>query len=153
VERIKNGPPKGPPPDNPAENQRNAIAALQMIRARQTDYLSSHPDEGYACHLEQIGDPLNPENELGGLMAKSYYGIVLQQCANLKHKLWYVVVAVPRTDWFASPTYCLDLNGVIYKYKPDQQHDVIARVAGVDTEPCPQYGERAEPDADDGSHQ
>lgn len=152
VERMKNGPPKDPPPDNPAENQKNAVAALEMIRARQSEYLASHPDQGYACRLEQIGEPLNPENELGGRITKSHYYMEIERCATMTNKLWYTVLASPRTDWFSSPTYCLDMNGVIYKYRPDQQHDVIMRLVAVDPELCPEYGDRVEPAADDDLH-
>ena len=61
MEVIRNGGPnKRVPADDPAKYPQEAVQALRMIRARQSEYLRAHPEEGYACRLDQIGEPLNP---------------------------------------------------------------------------------------------
>jgi len=138
---LKNGGPnKKVPADDPAKYPQEAVEALLMIRARESEYLNAHPDQGYACRLDQIGEPLNPDNELGILIAKSRYQISIERCGTANN-LWYTVLASSKTDYSSSPVYCLDSSGVIYKYGSDHINDVIGRLAGVNPELCPQSGE------------
>jgi hypothetical protein len=138
---IKNGGPnKKVPADDPAKYPQEAVEALHMIRARQSEYLNAHPDEGYACRLDQIGEPLNPGNELGALIAKSHYQIGIERCGTANN-LWYTVLASSKTAYLSSPVYCMDSNGVIYTYSPDQINNVIGRLVAVNPELCPQSGE------------
>ena len=129
--------------ETPEQHQRSTVEALSMIRDRQTEYLNSHPDEGYACRLEQIGEPLNSDNELGSRIARSHYYIGIERCGTA-NKLWYTVLATPKAGFFTSPSYCLDSTGAIYEYAPNQQHDLISRLVAVDPELCPQDGVRAD---------
>ncbi|HEY6270859.1 MAG TPA: hypothetical protein VIX19_02570, partial [Terriglobales bacterium] len=129
--------------EDPAKQQQQAVDALRIIRARQSEYANAHPDEGYACRLGQLGEPLNPETELGGLLAHSHYGMEVERCGTAKD-MWYVVIATSRTNYAYSPFYCMDSGGVIYKYNPGRINDVIGRVMAVKPELCPLYGERAE---------
>ena len=144
VWRIKNrNPDKVAVPDDPARRQQSAIDALRLIRGRQNDYLKAHPEEGYAGRTDQLGEPLNPENELGALIAKSKYTVRIER-NGFRPDPWYVALASPAQPFSTSPNFCLDSTGVIYQYSPDQEHDVLARVVAVEAELCPQYGERVE---------
>jgi len=141
---IKNGGhTKATVPDDPAQRQQSAIDALRLIRAREKDYLKSHPEEGYAGRTEDLGEPLNPENELGALIAKSKYNVRVQR-NGFQPDPWYVALASPAQPYSTSPNFCLDSTGVIYQYSSDQEHDVLARVVAVEPELCPRYGERVE---------
>jgi hypothetical protein len=138
---IKNGGSnKKVPADDPAKYPQEAVEALRMIRARQSEYLNAHPDQGYACRLDQIGEPLNPDNELGILIAKSHYQIGIERCGTA-NDLWYTVLASSKNAYSSSPVYCMDSNGVIYKYGPDQINHVIGRLVAVIPELCPKSGE------------
>ena len=142
--RIENGDPyKKVSVENSPLYQQYAVQALTMIRDRQTEYMRTHPGEGYACRLSQIGEPLNPDSELGKLIAYSHYFIGVERCGTAT-KLWYTVLASPRPDYSSYPTYCMDSTGSIYKYRPDQVHDVIGRIIAVKPELCPRFGERVE---------
>jgi hypothetical protein len=138
---IKNGGSnKKVPADDPAKYPQEAVEALRMIRARQSEYLNAHPDQGYACRLDQIGEPLNPDNELGTLIVKSHYQIGIERCGTA-NDLWYTVFASSKNAYSSSPVYCMDSNGVIYKYGPDQINHVLGRLVAVIPELCPQSGE------------
>lgn len=141
---IKNGDPhKVRPPADPAKREQLAIEALRLVRARQTDYLRTHPDEGYAGRTEQLGDPLNPENELGGLIAKSRYSVMVER-TGLQPDPWYVVLAFPHEAFSPLPNYCLDSAGVIYRYGPERLNGIIAQVFAIEPQLCPEDGERVE---------
>jgi len=140
---MKGKPNKVTAPDDPAQRQQSAIDALRLIRARQNDYLKAHPEEGYAGRTDQLGEPLNPENELGALIARSKYNVRVQR-NGFQPDPWYVALASPAQPFSSSPNFCLDSTGVIYQYSSDQEHDVLARVVAVEPELCPQYGERVE---------
>lgn len=145
VERIKNGDPYKVTVADAAKHQQNAVEALRMIRARQSEYLAAHPDEGYACRLDQLGFHLTEDSELGNLITSSRYQMQIYQCRAV-NELRYVVLAVPRSDFNLpnAPIYCLDSTGMIYKYSAEQSRDAVARVAGKDSELCSRDGERAE---------
>ena len=141
---IKNGNPKKVnTPVDPAQREQWAVDALRLIRARQIDYLRTHPDEGYAGRTEQLGDPLNPENELGALVRRSQYTIRVQR-TNGPMDPWYVALASPAQAFSPLPNYCLDSNGVIYRYGPDRQNEVLSRVVAIEPQLCPQDGVRVE---------
>jgi Domain of unknown function (DUF4190) len=127
---------------NPLYRQHMAIAALRLIRARQSDYLTVHPNEGYACRLEQIGEPLNPENELGALIAGSHYYVRVSQCQIYPQQL-YAVMASPKGDFDSDPTFCIDSTNAFYKYSPAESKNVL-REAIANPQLCPR-GERVEP--------
>jgi hypothetical protein len=55
--------------------------------------------------------------------------------------LWYTVLASSKNAYSSSPVYCMDSNGVIYKYGPDQINHVIGRLVAVIPELCPKSGE------------
>jgi len=145
VERIKNGDPYKVTVADGAKHQQNALEALRLIQTRQRQYLSDHPDEGYACGLDQLGYHLTEDSELGTLITNSRYQMQISQCRAV-NELRYVVLAVPRSDFNLpdSPVYCMDSTSVIYKYSPEQSRDAVARVAGKDPELCSREGERVE---------
>jgi Domain of unknown function (DUF4190) len=147
VERIENGDPYKVTTTDEAKHQQTALDALRMIRARQDEYLRAHPDEGYACSLNQLGYELNPQSELGALVINSRYEVNIRQC-KAANEVRYVVLAVPNSNFNLpdSPEFCMDSTGVIYKYRSDQVNDVTGRVVmAAHPELCPQYGERAAP--------
>ena len=87
---------------NAADHRQNAVDSLRLIHARQADYLSAHPNEGYACQLYNLGsDPTTP-SELSVHMADSHYEIKINQCRGRDAQHYddrrYTVVAVPRSD-------------------------------------------------------
>ncbi|MGO9087560.1 MAG: DUF4190 domain-containing protein [Candidatus Sulfotelmatobacter sp.] len=144
VSLIKNGGrTKATVPDDPAQRQQSAIDALRLIRARQNDYLKAHPEAGYAGRTEDLGEPLNPENELGGLIRRSQYTIRVQRTSGPMDP-WYVALASPAQAFSPLPNYCLDSTGVIYQYSPERQNDVLTRVVAIEPQLCPQDGERVE---------
>ena len=147
VERIENGDPYKVTTTDEAKHQQTALDALRMIRARQDEYLRAHPDEGYACSLNQLGYELNPQSELSALVINSRYAVNVRQC-KAANEVRYVVLAIPNSNFNLpdSPEFCMDSTGVIYKYRSDQVNDVTGRVVmAAHPELCPQYGERAEP--------
>jgi hypothetical protein len=140
---LKGKPNKVTVPDDPAQRQRSAIDALRLIRARQNDYLKAHPEEGYAGRTEDLGEPLNPENELGALIKKSKYNVRVQR-NGFQPDPWYVALASPAQAFSPLPNYCLDSNGVVYQYGPERENDVLTRVVAIEPQLCPQDGERVE---------
>jgi len=126
------------PAEDPALSPPRAVAALRMIRDRQTEYRNAHTD-GYACRLEQIGEPFNPDNELGALITKSHYQISMEGCGI--NPAWYTVLATSKTNFLSLPVYCLNSSGGIYRYRADPTQEVLGRLVGVNPEVCPQSGE------------
>jgi len=144
VALIKNGGrTKATVPEDPAQREQAAIDALRLIRARQKDYLKAHPEAGYAGRTEDLGEPLNPENELGALIRRSQYTVRVQRTGGPMDP-WYVALASPAQAFSPLPNYCLDSNGVIYQYSPERQNDVLTRVVAIEPQLCPQDGERVE---------
>jgi hypothetical protein len=131
-----------------AENRKNAVDAMRLIFARQTEYLSAHPDEGYACQLYLLGwDPATP-SELRVHMVNSHYDIKIYQCrADAEHynDRRFTVVAFPIGDSNPpdSPLYCVDQTGIVRKYGSDHANDVVAKTL-YHGESCPQDGEAVE---------
>jgi Domain of unknown function (DUF4190) len=144
IERIKNGDPSKRVRMDDSARQQNAVVALRIIQAKQAEYLNAHPDEGYACRLDQLGQPLNPDTELGAFIANSRYGIEVKQCL-AGNDLRYVVTAFPRINFNVLPFYCMDSRSVIYKYGPERYRDVIGKIQAPERELCPEDGERVEP--------
>lgn len=144
VSLIKNGRRgKVAVPDDPTQREQAAIDALRLIRARQKDYLKARPEAGYAGRTEDLGEPLNPENELGALIARSKYNVRVQR-NGFQPDPWYVALASPAQAFSPLPNYCLDSNGVIYQYGPERENDVLTRVVAIEPQLCPQDGERVE---------
>jgi hypothetical protein len=143
--RLKFGDPYKLHPEDSAKHRQLAEDALRMVRTRQREYLAAHPDEGYACRFDQLGDP-TAGTELGNLITNSRYQTQIYQCRK-PNELRYVVLSVPRSDsnLADAPFYCLDSRETIYKYRSDQARDVIASVAGGrDPQLCSSDGEPIE---------
>jgi hypothetical protein len=146
IARLKFGDPHKLHPEDSAKHQQLAEDALRLVRTRQREYLAAHPDEGYACRFDQLGDPAAGETELGNLIRNSHYQTQIYQC-RMPNELRYVVLSVPRSDSNVTdaPLYCLDSRETIYKYRNDQARDVVASVAGGrDPQLCSSDGERIE---------
>lgn len=145
VERLKYGDPHKVTASDEAMHQQNALQALHLIRGRQREYLAAHPDEGFACRLDQLGYQPTEESELRTFILNSRYDLKIYNC-RAPYESRYVVLAVPRSDFNLpdSPVYCLDSSQIMRKYNTEQSPDAIARVAGKDRELCPQDGELVE---------
>lgn len=123
-------------------NRQNAIDALKIIHARQTEYLAAHPEEGYACQLPKIGwDPTTGE-ELNMRMVNSHYRIDIEQCRGLNNEAQYVVIASPdvRSNSANTPLLCVDQTGVIRSVDSDFVSDMV-RVIITERRSCPHSGE------------
>ena len=144
AERLKNGDPYKVTPAVAARHQENTIAALRLIRSKQGDYLTAHPDIGYACQLYELGSTAE-DSELALRIRDSLYEIQIAQCSRVG-ELRYVVVAVPNSTFNlpGSPVYCLDQTEVIRKYSDEQAREALPNVTGRPQELCPQIGETIE---------
>jgi Domain of unknown function (DUF4190)/zinc-ribbon domain len=143
VDKIMHHNPKKLVAEDGGARQHYAIDALRIIREKESDYFRTHPEEGYTARADQIGNLLDSGTELGALVAKSEYNISIARIG-LRPDPWYVAFAAPRADPNTAPNFCLDSTGVIYRYTPEQEHDVIAWIYGVNPQLCPVYGERVE---------
>jgi hypothetical protein len=126
------------------QHRQNAVDALRLLAARQSEYLAAHPDEGYACQMYLLQQGTSGESELGIHLRDSQYEIKIDQCRGIGDNR-YAVVAIPRSGFNPpdSPVYCLNQTGIIRKYSESRTNDVnIAILYQHDT--CPPDGESVE---------
>jgi len=125
-------------------NRQNAIDAMRLIHARQTEYLAAHPNEGYACGLSLLGSDPTGADELNLHMVNSHYENKLYQCRGTNDRR-YAVVAIPQSDSNPpnSPVYCVDQTGIVRRMGADFIND-MARVFISEGGSCPQSGEPVE---------
>src|ERR1700722_1638694 len=146
VARFKHRDPYHPSADQIASHRQNAVDALRLIAARQSEYLAAHPDEGYACQMYLLESGASEGSELGAQLRDSHYDIKIAQCrGNREDENWYAVTAIPRSNFNPpdSPVYCLNQTGIIRKYNDKQTNDMnIAILYQHDT--CPSQGEIVE---------
>jgi hypothetical protein len=144
VARFKNGDPYHPNATQIEQHRQNAVDALRLLAARQSQYLAAHPDEGYACQIYLLQPGASGESELDVHLRNSHYDIKIEQCRGTSDNR-YAVVAIPRSESNPpdSPIYCLNQTGIIRKYMASRTNDVnIAILFQHDT--CPQDGESIE---------
>jgi hypothetical protein len=77
VERILYGDPNRVTKADAARQNHYLLEALRLIRTRQRDYLAAHPDQGYACRLDQLGYQPTVESELRALIVNSRFDVRL----------------------------------------------------------------------------
>ena len=146
VARFKYGDPYHPSADQIASHRQNAVDALRLIAARQSEYLAAHPDEGYACQMYLLESGATEGSELGAHLRDSHYDIKIAQCrGNRENENWYAVTAIPRSNFNPpdSPIYCLNQTGIIRRYNDKQTNDMnVAILFQHDT--CPSQGEIVE---------
>jgi hypothetical protein len=82
---------------------------LRLIAARQSEYLSAHPDEGCACQIYLLQSGATGESELDVHLRDSHYDIKIDQGRGTDDNR-YAVVAIPRSEFNPpdSPVYCLN---------------------------------------------
>jgi large-conductance mechanosensitive channel len=137
-----------PTADDYARQRRNAVDALRLIHADESDYLAAHPDEGYACAMYQFIGPVTT-NEVNMHIATSHYEVKIDQCrgADMQHvdDRVYAAVAIPRSDSNPpdAPAYCVDQTGVVRRYAPGMIND-LHRVILFEHKSCLESGEPVE---------
>ena len=124
-----------------AKQQKNAVDAMRLIHASETDYLASHPEEGYACDFYKMGWDASTPNELSVRMINSHYEIKIYQCGRFDGPQ-YAAVAIPRSDSNPpdSPTYCVDQTGIVRRSSSDVVND-LNRILLLEHRSCPDSGE------------
>ena len=75
VARFKYGDPYHPNATKINQHRQNAIDALRLIAARQSEYLAAHPEEGYACQVYLLESGASEGSELGAHLRDSRYDI------------------------------------------------------------------------------
>lgn len=146
IERFKNGDRYHPSAAQIEQHRQNAVDALRLIAARQSQYLAAHPEEGYACQMYLLNFGASGESELEVHLRNSHYDIKIEQCrGNPGDDNRYAVVAIPSSNFNPpdSPVYCVNQSGIVRKYGPNRTNDVnIAILYQHDT--CPNDGETIE---------
>lgn len=135
-----------PTTDDYARQRQNAVEALRLIHADESDYLAADPDEGYACGLYQLNAPATT-NELNMHIASAHYEVKIEQCrgADVQHinDRVYAAVAIPRSDRNPAdaPAYCVDQSGIVRRYAPSMVNDLNRVILFEHKASCLESGE------------
>jgi Domain of unknown function (DUF4190) len=149
MQRLAYGDPNAVNPAKSARQQETAKQALRYIRAQETQLLTDHPGDGYACQLSKVGFDAGGTAELNTLLRESDYDTKFIRCGPVPPSAadpaggpMYVAISVPRSagNPADAPAYCLDpLNG-IEEYSTLQWRDALTAIVTSRFDPCPQTG-------------
>jgi hypothetical protein len=150
LERIAHGDPNEVTPAKSARHQEAAIQALHLIRAKETQYIAEHPEEGYACQMYEVGFDPGGDTELNTLFRESDYDTKFFRCGlvpgaapgTLIAPPMYLIISVPRSagNPADAPEFCLDQVNGIEQYNDEQWRDAIGAIATSHSDPCPLTG-------------
>jgi hypothetical protein len=150
LERIAHGDPNEVTPAKSARHQEAAIQALQLIRAKETQYIAEHPEEGYACQMYQVGFDPGGDTPLNMLFRESDYDTKFFRCGlvpgaapgTLLLPPMYLIISVPRSagNPADAPAFCLDQVNGIERYDDEEWRDAIGVIAASHSDPCPLTG-------------
>jgi hypothetical protein len=142
VEQIKHG--GRPSAADVAKHRQDAVDAMRLVHASESDYLAGHPDEGYACDFYRMGWDGSSPNELSVHMLNSRYDIKIYQCGRFDQAR-YAAVAIPRSDSNPpnSPVYCVDQTGVVRSSSGDSVNQ-LNRILLLEHKACPEFGQAVE---------
>jgi hypothetical protein len=150
LERMAHGDPNIVTPAKSARHQEAAIEALHFIRAKETQYIAEHPDEGYACEMYKVGFDPGGDTELNTLFRESDYDTKFFGCGSppgvtpgtLQVPPMYLVISVPRSagNLADAPAFCLDQANGIEQYNNEQWRDAIGTIATSHFAACPPTG-------------
>jgi Domain of unknown function (DUF4190) len=150
LERIAHGDPNAVTPAKSARQQQAAIQALHLIRAKETEYIAEHPDEGYACQMYKVGFDPGGDTELNTLFRESDYDTKFFRCGLVPGVApgtplappMYLIISVPRSagNPADAPAFCLDQANGIEQYNDEQWRDAIGAIATSHSDPCPLTG-------------
>jgi hypothetical protein len=154
LERIAHGDPYTVSPAKTARQAETAIQALNLIRAKETEYFTEHPQEGYACELYKVGYDPGGNTELNTLLRESDYDTKFIRCGQvpgvtpgtLMYPSMYLILSVPRSagNTADAPVFCMDQVSGIEQYTPEESRDAIATIMTTHTDPCPLTGTHVE---------
>jgi Domain of unknown function (DUF4190) len=150
LERIAHGDPNAVTPAKSSRQQEAAIQALHLIRAKETQYIAEHPDEGYACQMYKVGFDPGGDTELNTLLRESDYDTKFFRCGSVPGVTpgtllvppMYLIISVPRSagNPADAPEFCLDQANGIEQYNNEQWRDAIGAIATSRSDPCPLTG-------------
>ena len=150
LERMAHGDPNAVTPAKSARQQEAAILALHLIRAKETEYIAEHPEEGYACQMYKVGFDPGGDTELNTLFRESDYDTKFFRCGlvpgvtpgTLLQPPMYLVISVPRSagNPADAPAFCLDHVNGIEQYNDEEWRDAIGAIATSHSDPCPLTG-------------
>ena len=154
LQRIAHGDPYTVSPAKTARQAQTAIQALHLIRAKETQYIAEHPDEGYACQLYKVGFDPGGDTELNTLFRESDYDTKFIRCGEvpgitpgtLLSPPMYLIISVPKSSGNTAdaPVFCLDQANGIEQYNNEQWRDAIGAIMTAHTDPCPLAGTHVE---------
>jgi hypothetical protein len=150
LERIAHGDPDSVTPAKSARHREAAIEALHLIRAKETEYIAQHADEGYACEMYKVGFDPGGDTELNTLFRESDYDTKFFGCGSVPGVTpgtllvppMYLIISVPRSSGNPAdaPAFCLDPVNGIEQYNNEQWRDAIGAIATSHFDPCPLTG-------------
>jgi Domain of unknown function (DUF4190) len=150
LERLAHGDPNSVTPAKSARHQEAAIEALHFIRAKETEYIAGHPQEGYACEMYKVGFDPGGDTELNTLFRESDYDTKFFGCGSVPGVTlgtllvppMYLIISVPRSagNPADAPAFCLDSVNGIERYNNEQWRDAIGAIATAHFGPCPLTG-------------
>jgi Domain of unknown function (DUF4190) len=150
LQRIAHGDPYSVSPAKTARQAQTTIQALHLIRAKETQYIAEHPDEGYACELYKVGFDPGGDTELDILFRESDYDTKFIRCGQLPGLTpgatmippMYLIISVPRSagNTADAPVFCLDQANGIEQYNNEQWGNAIGAIMTSHTNPCPLTG-------------
>lgn len=150
LERIVDGDPNAVTPAKSSRQRDAAIQALHLIRAKETQYIAEHPDEGYACQMYKVGFDPGGDTVLNTLLRESDYDTKFFRCGSVPGAApgtlllspMYLIISVPRSagNPADAPAFCLDQANGIEQYNDEQWRDAIGQIAASRSDPCPLTG-------------
>jgi hypothetical protein len=150
LERIAHGDPNSVTPAKSARHQEATIEALHFIRAKETEYIAEHPQEGYACEMYKLGFDPGGNTELDALFRESDYDTKFFGCGSVPGVTpgtllvppMYLIISVPRSagNPADAPAFCLDPVNGIEQYNNEQWRDAIGTIATSHFGLCPLTG-------------
>jgi hypothetical protein len=151
LERMAYGDPNAVTPAKSARHRQAAIQALDLIRAKETEYIVEHPEEGYACQMYRVGFDPGGDTELNTLFRESDYDTKFFRCGSVPAAApgtlllppMYLIISVPRSagNRADAPAFCLDEVNGIEQYNEGEWRDAIGAIATSRSDPCPLTGQ------------
>ena len=143
VERLTHGDPRHPSAAAAAENRRNAIDALRLIRDRE-DSKQASPG-AYVCNMNDL-TIADQELNLRTIQSHYQFQVVCQPDLHTGVVHGYSVSAMARFDTKPedAPAFCLDSTGTIRQYGNVEASEAMFNRTFLGREPCPDDGELIE---------
>jgi hypothetical protein len=131
-------------PAEVARQRREAIDALRLIGASESEFFAAHLERAYSCDFYPMGWDATRDNELNLHIVNSHHKVKIYQCGAGDNPI-FSAVAIPWGDSNPpdSPTFCVDQTGVLRRYAASEVNE-LNRTLLTDRQPCPQSGEVVE---------